>query len=70
MPPHSKLIDFGVSIVREQGNQVSGVVGTPYFIAPEVLAGCYDEKCDIWSCGVMLYFLLSGNLPFRGKNST
>lgn len=65
-----KLIDFGLS--NKFGNKfkfLSSVVGTPNYIAPEVLKGSYDNKCDMWSAGVIMFILLSGHYPFQGINN-
>ena len=67
-----KIIDFGLSkhTVRHNGAdaKLATVVGTPYYLAPEVLVGDYSKECDCWSLGVMMYVILSGYLPFPGVN--
>jgi len=62
-----KLIDFGMATWFKQEEKLSKLMGTICFIAPEVLERKYNEKCDVWSCGVILYLLLSGTLPFFGQ---
>jgi calcium-dependent protein kinase len=64
-----KLIDFGLSIKLPEGQKLRDRQGTPYYLAPEVLNKCYDNKCDIWSCGVILYILLSGRPPFNADHN-
>jgi len=60
-----KVIDFGLS---QNANKLKSRVGTAYYVSPEVLRGNYTEKCDIWSAGVILYLLLTGEPPFNGQN--
>uniref|UniRef100_A0A7S2ZV04 Calmodulin n=4 Tax=Rhodosorus marinus TaxID=101924 RepID=A0A7S2ZV04_9RHOD len=62
-----KATDFGLATFYKQGNKLDLPCGTPLYIAPEVLRKFYDEKCDIWSTGVITYVMLSGRLPFHGK---
>jgi len=63
-----KIIDFGISLKATKNEKLTQKIGTLYFLAPEVVRGQYDYRCDIWSCGVILYILLSGRPPFYGKN--
>ena len=55
-----KIIDFGTSGKIKNGEMFNLNVGTPLYISPEVLKNKYNEKCDIWSCGVIMYMMLSG----------
>jgi calcium-dependent protein kinase len=57
-----RIIDFGLS--KKIEGTLSSLVGSPYYVAPEVLEGKYNEKCDCWSIGVIMYVLLSGMPPF------
>ena len=66
--PRIKIADFGTSKIVEKGHVQRKLVGSSYYIAPEVLKKHYDEKCDLWSCGVIMYILLSGRPPFGGDN--
>ena len=63
-----KIIDFGTAIKFDKEKELLKTPhGTSYYIAPEVIAKSYNEKCDVWSIGVMLYILLSGLPPFNGR---
>jgi len=62
-----KLIDFGLSCVSRPAELHREVVGTPQYVAPQVLSRRYDRRCDLWSCGVIMYTLLCGRPAFPGK---
>jgi len=62
-----KIIDFGLSCSFSAGQVLKTKVGTPYYVAPQVLAGNYDQMSDMWSVGVIMYVMLCGYPPFYGK---
>jgi calcium-dependent protein kinase len=74
-----KVIDFGTSRKVNPDEKLSRRIGTvplfiskppqPYYMAPEVLNKSYNLKCDVWSCGVILYILLCGYPPFNGDDA-
>ena len=63
-----KVIDFGTAKVFDKSKKERKLIGSCFYIAPEVIKKLYNEKCDLWSTGVILYILLSGIPPFSGAN--
>jgi calcium-dependent protein kinase len=67
--PTVKICYFGKSIMAEKDAVQNQKAVFSYYNAPEVINQCYNEKCDLWSCGVIMYFLLSARPPFGGENN-
>ena len=80
-----KIVDFGISNIFvlsltnfqneiKEGNlslqKMDSQIGTIYFMSPEIIKGSYNEKCDIWSLGILLYYSLCGYPPFVGANDS
>ena len=63
-----KIADFGSSKYFEREKKENQIIGTCYYIAPEVIKEKYNEKCDLWSVGVVLYMLLAKKAPFEGND--
>ncbi|KAL7107894.1 hypothetical protein ACP275_06G082300 [Erythranthe tilingii] len=63
-----KTIDFGLSMFFKPGERFNDVVGSPYYVAPEVLRKRYGPEADVWSAGVIVYILLSGVPPFWAES--
>jgi calcium-dependent protein kinase len=62
-----RISDFKSARNFKNSKKLNKKVGNPYYIAPEVLKRKYNEKCDIWSCGIAMYILLTGKAPFSGN---
>ena len=65
-----KIIDFGTAIIFNKNKNDKSLTGSVYYISPEVLSKNrnYTEKCDVWSCGIIMYILLTGLPPFNGDS--
>lgn len=65
-----RLIDFGISFILDSEHMVMKTAcGSPVYMPPEILEkSLYTEKCDIWSAGILLYYMLSGRFPFYDQN--
>jgi len=65
-----KIIDFGTALIFNKNIKDKSLTGSVYYICPEVLSKNrqYTEKCDVWSCGIIMYILLTGLPPFNGEN--
>lgn len=63
-----KLIDFGISTKYIPETYLTDLVGTLYYMSPDLIDMHYNEKCDIWASGVVLYYILTGILLYQGSS--
>lgn len=64
-----KVADFGSSAFIDPHGKLTGCFGSAYYVAPEVVDGtCYNEKCDLWSAGIIMFIMLTGKPPYAGSN--
>ena len=63
-----KLCDFGTSHLFKDGEKEKNIIGSSYYIAPEVFNQNYNFKCDLWSSGIIMYVLITKKIPFVGQN--
>ena len=67
---HIKLLDFGSACFHKRNSETRHyeLSGSPYYCSPEMLSGMgYDEKTDVWSCGIIFHYLLTGSFPYNGQ---
>lgn len=65
---HLKIIDFDTATFFCSTGYHRGIYGTPLYMAPEIIKGRHTEKCDLWSCGIILYILFCGRPPYDGTD--
>ncbi|OMJ87317.1 hypothetical protein SteCoe_11003 [Stentor coeruleus] len=63
-----KIADFGSAYMMNVNSLANGIFGTLHYVAPEVFCGSYDEKVDVWSCGIILYMMIFGVSPYSSRN--
>ena len=67
-----KIVDFGLSNTYSRGQTLQTACGSPCYAAPEMIAGqrYHGSRVDVWSCGVIMFALICGYLPFEDPNTT